>query len=112
MDTVNQHPTTTHFSIQEILPRNRTALFVESKPSVSFRKGHEDNAAPTFAVVIAPVPKTTQTSNLLPLNGSGVRPFFYTPFRTLASSQVGFCVMFSEGMGNPLSSTPSTPPFP
>ena len=34
MDTVNQHPTTTHFSIQEILHQNRTALFVESKPSV------------------------------------------------------------------------------
>ena len=62
MDTVNQHPTTTHFSIQGILPRNRATLFVESKPTVWFRKGHEDNAAPAFAVVTAHVPKSTHSS--------------------------------------------------
>ena len=59
---VNKHPTSTHFSI----------------------------AAPAFAVVIAPIPESTHTGNLLPRNAMGFHPFFCTPLRFLGCPKVSF----------------------
>ena len=101
-------PASTHSGIQEFFPWYRATFFVENKPSVWFREGHENNASPAFAVVFAFHPRTHIPRNT---THSSARPFAPLPAHRSAS------VLFVQGVGDPTGRSvpqahPSTTPFP